>query len=94
LEAYRRGDWKIKLPYEGWPGTWYKSPTDPHDTLLFNLREDPGEKNNIFESNKVLARNLANAMIKKYSDMGELPNSIVIRNDADESHLRELNIEK
>ena len=94
LEAYRRGDWKIKLPYEGWPGTWYKSQTDPHDTLLFNLREDPGEKNNIFESNKVLARNLANAMIKKYSDMGELPNSIVIRNDADESHLRELNIEK
>jgi arylsulfatase A-like enzyme len=94
LEAYRRGVWKIKLPYEGWPGTWYKSPIDAHDTLLFNLREDPGEKNNIFESNKVLARNLANSMIKKYNSMGKLPKSIVIRNDADESHLRELNIKK
>ena len=94
LEAYRKGDWKIKLPYQGWPGTWYKSPIDAHDTLLFNLSEDPGEKNNIFEYNKVLARKLADSMIKKYDDMGELPNSIVIRTDADESHLRELNIEK
>ena len=94
LEAYRKGDWKIKLPYQGWPGSWYKSPIDAHDTLLFNLSKDPGEKNNIFEYNKVLARKLADSMIKKYHEMGELPNSIVIRNDADESHLKELNIEK
>ena len=94
LEGYRKGDWKIKLPYSGWPGSWYKSPIDAHDTLLFNMSNDPGEKNNIFEDNKELARNLANSMTKKYNELGELPRSIIIRSDADESHLRELDIKK
>tara|TARA_S200000501_G_C20871844_1_gene764660 strand:+ start:8806 stop:10188 length:1383 start_codon:yes stop_codon:yes gene_type:complete len=94
LEAYRLGDYKVKLPYEGWPGTWYKSPLDSHDTLLFNLSIDPGEKNNIFESNKELALILIEKMKKKYSSMGDLPPSIIIRTDADESHLDYLNIKK
>ena len=94
LEAYRKGDWKIKLPYEGWPGTWYKSSIEPHDTLLFNLKLDPGEKNNIFDENKELAKSLIKSMLKKYIEMGELPESIVIRTDADESHLIDLNIDK
>ena len=94
LEAYRKGDYKVKLPYEGWPGTWYKSPIDPHDTLLFNLKLDPGEKNNIFNENKELAKSLAISMQKKYNDMGNLSESIVVRTDADESHLRDLNIDK
>ena len=94
LEGYRKGDWKIKLPYGGWPGSWYKSPIDAHDTLLFNMSNDPGEKNNIFEDNKELARNLASSMTKKYNELGELPSSIIIRSDADESHLRELDIKK
>ena len=94
LEAYRRGDWKVKLPYEGWPGSWYKSPIDSHDTLLFNLRKDPGEKNNIFDSNREMAKSLIDLMNNKYKEMGKLPESIVIRSDADESHLKELNIIK
>ena len=94
LEAYRRGDWKVKLPYEGWPGSWYKSPIDSHDTLLFNLRKDPGEKNNIFDSNREMAKSLIDLMKVKYKEMGKLPESIVIRSDADESHLKELNIIK
>ena len=94
LEAYRRGDWKVKLPYEGWPGSWYKSPIDSHDTLLFNLRKDPGEKNNIFDSNREMAKSLIDLMNVKYKEMGKLPKPIVIRSDADESHLKELNIIK
>lgn len=94
LEAYRRGDWKVKLPYEGWPGSWYKSPIDSHDTLLFNLRKDPGEKNNIFDSNREMAKSLIDLMNVKYKEMGKLPESIVIRSDADESHLKELSIIK
>lgn len=73
LEAYRRGDWKVKLPYEGWPGSWYKSPIDSHDTLLFNLRKDPGEKNNIFDSNREMAKSLIDLMNVKYKEMGKLP---------------------
>jgi len=94
LEAYRRGDWKVKLPYEGWPGSWYKSPIDSHDTLLFNLRKDPGEKNNIYDSNREMAKSLIDLMNVKYKQMGKLPESIVIRSDADESHLKELDIIK
>ena len=94
LEAYRRGDWKVKLPYEGWPGSWYKSPIDSHDTLLFNLRKDPGEKNNIYDSNREMAKSLIDLMNVKYKEMGKLPESVVIRSDADESHLKKLNIIK
>ena len=94
LEAYRKGDWKIKLPYEGWSGTWYKSPIDAHDTLLFNLVKDPGEKDNIFKENKKLGIELIQSMMIKYNELGVLPKSIVIRTDADESHLSDLNIFK
>ena len=94
LEGYRLGNFKVKLPYAGWPGTWYKSPLDPHDTLLFDLSIDPGEKNNIFELNKEHALILIEKMKKKYSSMGDLPHSIVIRTDADESHLEYLKIKK
>ena len=58
------------------------------------MSNDPGEKNNLFEDNKELARDLANSMTKKYNELGELPSSIIIRSDADESHLRELDIKK
>ena len=94
LMGYRKGDWKVKLPYEGWDGTWYKSQSKSHDTLLFNLKNDPGEKNNIYNDNKDLAINLLMDMNQKYQSMGELPESIIIRTDADESHLKELNINK
>ena len=33
-------------------------------------------------------------MTKKYNELGELPSSIIIRSEADESHLRELDIKK
>ena len=94
LMGYRKGDWKIKLPYEGWKGTWYKSPHEPHDTLLFNLKTDPGERNNLYKSNKEIAIDLFEMMNEKYLSMGTLPKSITLRTDADESHLKELNVNK
>ena len=51
LDAFRLGDWKIKLANEGqgldridigWPGSH-----PPHDVLLFNLANDPGETTNL-----------------------------------------------
>lgn len=48
--AYREGDWKLKLAQAGYPrfldrvlrlGLYH------HDTLLFNLADDPGETNNL-----------------------------------------------
>ena len=47
LMAFRSGDWKIKLPRGEIKGR-YTYPGEPaHDTLLFNLKDDPGEKNNL-----------------------------------------------
>jgi len=50
LRAYRSGDWKIKLPYRGLAGflSWLQDGfISGHDLLLFNLKEDPGERNNL-----------------------------------------------
>ena len=72
----------------------YKSPHEPHDTLLFNLKTDPGERNNLYKSNKEIAIDLFEMMNEKYLSMGTLPKSITLRTDADESHLKELNVNK
>lgn len=49
LMAFRSGNWKIKLPRGEIKGR-YTYPGEPaHDTLLFNLKDDPGERNNLVE---------------------------------------------
>lgn len=43
LEAFRLGDWKLKLPQPALEGNWYRTAEAAHDTLLFSLRNDPAE---------------------------------------------------
>ncbi|MEP4095820.1 sulfatase [Reichenbachiella sp.] len=90
LEGYRKGDWKVKLPFEGWEGAWYKSPEPAHDTLLFNLKKDPGEHHNVYAENKELAIQLIEQMNLQYGAMGSLPESIVVRTEADKKHFKQL----
>ena len=48
--AYRDGDWKIKLPRSGYPrflDSILRIELYGHDLLLFNLKEDPYEENNL-----------------------------------------------
>jgi arylsulfatase A-like enzyme len=50
IAAYRDGDWKLKLPRIGYPkivDSILKFGTYSHDLLLFNLKDDPYERNNI-----------------------------------------------
>jgi len=50
LRAYRNGDWKIKLPYQSPVGfmSWLHSGFESdHEMLLFNLKLDPQESNNL-----------------------------------------------
>ena len=49
LNAYRYEDWKIKREFEGFPGAVWKKRIDPHPWLLINLKDDPGEQNNLTE---------------------------------------------
>lgn len=43
VSALRSGDWKIVLPGRRIEGSFWREPTPAHDTLLFNLRQNPGE---------------------------------------------------
>ncbi len=91
LEAYRKGDWKVKLPYKGYSGSRWKSAVAKHDTLLFNIKQDPGEKNNLYITHKELAKTLIEEMHAKYKALGELPPSLFLTRDADKGHFIYLN---
>jgi len=76
LRAYRSGDWKIKLPYQSSVGflSWLNSGFVPnHELLLFNLKLDPEERDNLAdkEADRVVA------MLADIEDftlsLGELP---------------------
>jgi len=86
LYGYRTGDWKVKLPFKGFPGAHWKIPLAAHDSLLFNMKKDAGEKQNVFAENKEQARVLFKEMNEKYQAMGELPKGQIIRTVEDNSH--------
>ncbi|MBD0257980.1 MAG: sulfatase, partial [Cytophagales bacterium] len=62
LQAYRKGDWKIKFPYAGNQGITGMKDLAPHDTLLFNLRQDVGERTNLLEAHPEKVRELLAAL--------------------------------
>jgi len=76
LRAYRSGDWKIKLPYKGQVGflSWLQNGfVAGHKLLLFNLKNDPGEQDNLAaeEAERVV---LMLAEIERFKDsLGVLP---------------------
>lgn len=90
LQCYRQGNWKIKKPYAGFEGSPWKNAVKEHDTLLFNLKTDPGEKENLYSNNNQLVDTLCNEMYKKYKSLGNLPPSLVVRQQPDNSHLEYL----
>ncbi len=51
IEAYRSGDWKLKLAHQGDKPAFLRfflpGMIGPHERLLFNLNEDPSEKTNL-----------------------------------------------
>ncbi len=90
LEGYRSGAWKIKLPYAGYPGSHWKHAVPAHDTLLFNVEKDPGERNNLFATNKSKSNQMVTEMHAAYASLDSLPPSLMVRSNADESHLEYL----
>lgn len=86
LQCYRNGDYKVKKPFAGFPGAAWKQPVPAHDSLLINLKKDPGERNNLALSEKKKMQELFKQMEKRYGEMGELPPSLVIKTPSDDSH--------
>jgi len=91
LQGYREGDWKVKLPYEGYTGSPGKQAVAPHPILLINLKNDPGEQHNLAEEMPGKLQEMLHKMDSAKNALGELPPSLVIRNDADNSHYDYLN---
>jgi len=89
LEGYRKGNWKVKMPFKGTQGSPWRSRVAPHDTLLIDLSIDLGEKNNLFASNRNKAIELINEMNEQYENL-DLPASLVLRGPQDNSHLEYL----
>jgi arylsulfatase A len=94
LQCYRKGNWKIKKPYEGYEGSIWKKAVKTHDTLLIDLKKDPGERNNLYEKYPDKTQDLFKEMNIQYRELGELPPSLVTRTEADNSHYEYLKNKK
>lgn len=84
--AYRQGDWKLKLPFDGFAGARYKRRVSAHPLLLINLRDDPGERNNLADVYPEKVEELRAAMQALHQAQGPFPPAIPIRSGADNSH--------
>jgi arylsulfatase A len=86
LEAFRAGDWKVKLEYEGFSGARWKKAVAPHPLSLFNLREDPGERVNLAGRYTDRLDEMLKKMDSAYKALGDLPPPLRIRSQADTYH--------
>ena len=86
LTGYRKGNYKLKKPFEGFKGASWKQAEAAHDTLLINLRNDIGESNNLLKQEPQKVNEMYGGMQNMLENMGELPPSLFIRSNADKSH--------
>lgn len=56
--AYRSGDFKLILPHGLFKGNQYMAEVPAHDTLLFNIKTDISETNNLVKSNSDKVREM------------------------------------
>lgn len=88
LRAFRKGDWKIKMPYAGNTFNRWRAAVPAHDTLLFNLKADPGEQENRLASAPDKAKTLLKAMEAFKASLGDLPPLLNTREPADNSQFQ------
>lgn len=92
--GYRQGDWKIKRPFGGFAGSRGMKKVEAHDTLLFNLKNDPGETTNLAKDNPEKTAQMMRAMDLAVKQLGPLPESKVVRMPQDNSHYEYLEKKK
>ncbi len=86
LRAFRKGDWKIKMPYPGNEFKSWRAGVAAHDTLLFNLKADRSEKDNLLPKHQEKAAELLQAMEDFQASLGTLPPLLKVRAPADNIH--------
>ncbi len=85
LQCYRHGDWKVKKAFEGTKPVSWRKPVRPHPVLLINLKEDPGEKNNLAARYPERLKQMLAEMDSMYHAMGKLPPPLVMKTNSDNS---------
>ena len=78
LTNYRSGDWKLTLPFHEIKGNFWRNGTAAHDTLLFNLREDPGERYNLARKYPEKVKELTRKINAFKERLGEIPAPLVV----------------
>jgi len=86
LQGFRWGDWKVKLPYDGFRGSRGMKAVAPHGMLLFNLKNDPSENINLAVKQPEQLQKMLEEMEKARTKLGEFPTPLVIRTPSDNSH--------
>lgn len=87
IEAYRKGDWKIRLPQKDVKaGNAVIVPAA--DTLLFNLKNDIGEQHNLLKTNPTKAKELLASLEVYKKKIGDTPPPLVQRMPSDDSHIK------
>mgnify|MGYP001754581822 CR=1 FL=1 len=59
VEAFRSGDWKLKMPEASKKGNYWQTDVPAHDTILVNLRTDIGEKINLKDQYPDIVKKIA-----------------------------------
>ena len=89
ITDYRSGDWKISLPAPGIKGNFWRASTAAHDTLLFNLREDIGEKYNVYHKYPEKAKEMLQKLQEYRRNFGEIPPPLVMTGNDASKYLRQ-----
>jgi arylsulfatase len=88
VTGLRAGDWKISLPQSEIRGNFWRSTTAGHDTLLFDLKNDPAEKINLFKTNSSKAKEMTALLDKYQSEFGSIPPALVMTGNHQSEYLR------
>ena len=89
LTNYRSGDWKLTLPFHAIKGNFWRAGTEAHDTLLFNLKEDPSERCNLYFKYPEKVRELARKADEFKKNFGDIPEPLVVTGNSSQKYLQE-----
>jgi arylsulfatase len=88
VTGLRVEDWKISLPQGKIKGNFWRATTASHDTLLFNLKNDPSERINLFKKNLSKAKEMIVLLDKYKSEFGDTLPALVMTGNNQSEYLR------
>lgn len=84
--AENSGQDTIKMIWKNWSYVYHRT---GNSRELYDLSQDPGETRNIFEQQKIVAKKIHRAMLKKINDSLELSQKVVPEDAKINDHIKE-----